>query len=57
MSGGVDYEELAIAMDNLREVLRGMVAGLVNDGFTDREARAIVTQVMGYTPPDEEEEE
>jgi hypothetical protein len=57
MSEGMNYEALATAMDNMREVLRGMVAGLVNDGFTDREARAIVTQVMGYTPPDEEEEE
>lgn len=55
MSEGIDYETLANAMDEMREVLRSMVAGLVADGFTDREAHAIVAKMMGY-PPEEEEE-
>lgn len=52
---GIDYNVLANAMDEMREVLRSMVAGLMTDGFTKREAHAIVAKMMGY-PPEEEEE-
>lgn len=38
----VDFLALAKANDELREVLAASVAGLVADGFTDREARAII---------------
>lgn len=53
-AAGIDYTALADALDDTREMLRGMVAGFVVDGFTDREAHAIVAKMMGY-PPDEEE--
>jgi hypothetical protein len=39
---GLDFKMLAETMDNLRETLKVMVAGVVADGFTEPEARAIV---------------
>ena len=36
------YEELAKALDEIREMLRATVAGLVADGFTDEQARELV---------------
>lgn len=39
---GFDYEGLAESVEQLREVVAAMVAGLVADGFTDREARQII---------------
>lgn len=47
-TSGVDYAALAEGMDQLREVLRAMVAGLVSDGFTDEQARRLVTRVLCY---------
>lgn len=40
---GFDYEALAANIAEMREVLNSVVAGLVADGFTDREARGIVS--------------
>lgn len=37
------FEQFAQAIDEIRELLRAMVAGLVADGFTDEQAREIVT--------------
>jgi len=42
----IDYEELAANVEQMREVLRAMVAGLTADGFTDEQARAIVASVI-----------
>jgi uncharacterized membrane protein YebE (DUF533 family) len=42
----MDFDELAKAIEEMREVLRAMVAGLVADGFTDEQARALVVSVM-----------
>jgi hypothetical protein len=39
---GTDYNELANAVEEFREVINALVAGLITDGFTDREARALV---------------
>lgn len=39
---GIDYEALATGVDEMREVIRAMVAGLVADGFDDPQARDIV---------------
>lgn len=41
-----DWEELARASENTREVLAIVVAGLIADGFTDREARQIVVSLL-----------
>lgn len=41
-----DWEALAQGLADLRELLQSMVAGLVADGFTDREAREIVTALL-----------
>jgi len=46
VSDGVDYEELAQGIEQLREVLAAMVAALMEDGFTEREARAISAATM-----------
>lgn len=43
---GIDYEVLAEGLDQYREVLRAMVAGLVADGFTYEQARRLVTHLM-----------
>ena len=37
-----DYQELADNLDQMREILRAMVAGLIADGFSDQQAREIV---------------
>jgi hypothetical protein len=42
----VDWQQLAAGVDALRESLRAAVAGLVDDGFTEDQARAIVAAVM-----------
>ena len=41
-----DIENLADSIDNVREALGAMVAALVADGFTDEQAREIVTSLM-----------
>lgn len=38
----IDYTELAKTVDAFREAVNALVAGLVSDGFTDREARGLV---------------
>lgn len=44
----IKADELANSVDDVREMMRAIVAGLVADGFTDREARAIVAGVLGF---------
>lgn len=41
-----DYGELANGVDQMRETMAALVAGLIHDGFTDREARMIVAGVV-----------
>lgn len=43
MSDGYDFNQLAAGVDELREALQAMVAGLVADGFTDEQARDIIS--------------
>lgn len=42
----IDFDELAASIETMREAFRAMVAGLVADGFTDEQARAIVVAIM-----------
>lgn len=42
----IDYEELAANIANMREAFRAMVAGLVDDGFTEEQARALIVAIM-----------
>lgn len=42
----MDYRKLAEAIDEMREVCRAAVAGLVADGFTDEQAHEIVTHLL-----------
>lgn len=51
----LDYEALASGMDQLRETLKIMVAGLVEDGFSEDQARMIVTGL--FAPANEDSEE
>lgn len=43
----IDFEEVAEAIDLMRESIRAMVASLVDDGFTDEQARILVVSVLG----------
>lgn len=43
MADGIDFEQLATGVEEMREATRAMVAGLVEDGFSDEQAREIVT--------------
>lgn len=43
-----DYSELAKSIEQTREVLRAVVAGLVADGFTDEQARSLVVSMMEH---------
>lgn len=49
-----DYQGLATAVDQMLEIVRSLVAALVVDGFTDREARAIVAGALGSIGREEE---
>lgn len=42
----VDADALATALDQMREVLRAMVAALVADGFTPEQAHAITAATI-----------
>lgn len=37
-----DFTEFATAIDDVREAMRAMVAGLMSDGFTEEQAREMV---------------
>jgi len=50
----VNYVELAESIDNLRETLRAMVAAVMADGFTEEQAREIVTGVFAIARREEE---
>lgn len=54
MTGSVptpDYALLAAQVEGMREILSALVAGLVKDGFTDREARQIIAGSFGTGKP------
>lgn len=53
---GLDYDTLAEAVDQMREAMRAAVAGLVADGFTKREAHALVAGVFAGNIKGYEEE-
>lgn len=42
----IDFKLLADSMDEIREALNAMVAAMVSDGFTEEQAREIVTSLM-----------
>ena len=42
----IDYEELASNIEQMREIFRALVAGLIADGFTDEQARALVVAMI-----------
>lgn len=42
---------------NVRDMLRGAVAMLVEDGFTGEQARAIVARGWGWRPRDDEDDD
>lgn len=52
----IDYEELAASIDAMREAFRATVTGLVADGFTDEQARALVVAIFTNRPSEEGEE-
>lgn len=52
-----EYIKLAEAVDEVRETVRALVAALVQDGFTDREARTIAAGVFASKIERPEEEE
>lgn len=44
--GPADYVAFAVSLDYMRETLRAMVAGLIEDGFSEEQAREITTAIM-----------
>ena len=40
---GIDYEALAATVEGVREMVNATVRGLIEDGFTDEQAREITT--------------
>lgn len=42
----MDFSELAKAIDEMRETLRAIIAALVEDGFTDAQARELVVAMF-----------
>lgn len=56
-SGGIDFQALAESVDELRETLRAIVAGLVQDGYTEAQARQIVVGMWASQPAEDGEGE
>jgi hypothetical protein len=54
---GIDYEALAKSTEQVRECLAVMVAGLIQDGFTEKQARMIVAGMWAMDDDDEEDGE
>lgn len=52
-----DFKELADNIAEMREILRAMVAGLIADGFTDEQARAIVTSMVSQKPTEDSDDD
>jgi uncharacterized membrane protein YebE (DUF533 family) len=52
---GIDFEELAGSIENMREIFRAMVAGLMADGFTEEQARALVVEITTRKVDDDDE--
>lgn len=48
----MDYAELALGIDNLRESLRAMTAGVMEEGFSEAQAREIVTGIFAANRKD-----
>jgi hypothetical protein len=46
---GIDYEALAKGVEQMREAVKAMVAGLIADGFSDEQARDIVAGLWRST--------
>lgn len=44
----IDYSALAKGVEQMRECVNSLVAGLKSDGFTDREARIIVASLFSH---------
>jgi hypothetical protein len=55
-SEGINYSLLADTSDQMREVCRAMVAGLIADGFLEVEARCIVAGMWASNIPKQPEE-
>lgn len=53
---GVDYRQMAEGTDEMREMLRILIAAVKAEGFDDRQARAIVAGIMGVKPEQTGEE-
>jgi hypothetical protein len=53
---GIDFEELAASIENMREIFRAMVAGLMDDGFTEEQARALVVEITTRKVDDDDDE-
>lgn len=53
----IDFNEIAEVVDQLRETCRAVVAGLMDDGFTEREARAICAGVFAMRSDERSEED
>jgi hypothetical protein len=52
----IDYEGLANSVEEMREIFRAMVAGLVADGFTEEQARALVVEITTRQIKEDEDE-
>lgn len=46
----LDYKQIAEGADEMREMLRALVAAVKAEGFDDKQARAIVAGIMGIKP-------
>lgn len=49
----IDYSEMAVGVDTLRETLRVMVAAIMAEGFSEEQAREITTGILRRTPKDD----
>ena len=50
----INYEELAKSVEEMREIFQAMVNGLMADGFTEEQARALVVEITTRKVDDEE---
>ena len=46
----IDYASLAEGTEEMREMLRALLAAVKAEGFDDKQARAIIAGIMGIKP-------
>ncbi len=51
------YEELAASLEYMRDAMRAMVAGLMEDGYTEKQSREVAVAIFSRRTTEEDADE